>query len=91
MDFPFNAFVVDYSACGSSIWPMFCFNLLFKSWGESMGKKRRLSTVMSVNAPLLEGRVRQRALEPGFTVTLDGILTSDILKVRYDCAVLIRR
>jgi hypothetical protein len=43
---------------------------------------------MSANAPLLEGRVRQRPLKPGFAVTLDGILS--VLEARDDCAVLIR-
>lgn len=61
---------------------MFWFNLLFESGGQSVGGIRRLSTVMSVNAPLLEGRVQQRPLKPGFAQTVDGILSSDILEVR---------
>jgi hypothetical protein len=46
---------------------------------------------MSVNAPLQEGRVRQRPLKPGFAETLDGVLSSDVLEARDDCAVLVRR
>jgi len=56
-----------------------------------VGIIRRLSAVMSVNVPLLEGRVQQRPLKPGFAETLDGIFSSDVLEVRDDCAVLVRR
>lgn len=70
---------------------MSCFNLLFKSGGQSVGEMGQLSAVMSGNAPLLEGRVRQRPLKPSFAETLGGILSSDVLEARYDCAVLVRR
>jgi hypothetical protein len=71
---------------------MFCFNILFESRGQGVGGIRGLSAVMSVNTPLLEGRVRQRPLKSGFGETLDGILCSDMmLEARDDCALLIRR
>jgi len=91
MHFPFNAFVVDYPVFASSIWLMFCINLLFESGGQSVGGIRRLSAVMSVLAPLLEGPLRRCSLNPGFAGTLGGALSSDVLIVRDDYAVLIRR
>jgi hypothetical protein len=70
---------------------MFCFKLLFESGGQNVGGKRWLSAVMSVKAPLLGGRAQQRPLKPGFAETLNGILSSDVLEARDNCAVLIRR
>ena len=70
---------------------MFCFNILFESGGQSVGGIRGLSDIMSENAPLSEGQVRQRPLKPGFAETSGGILSSDVLNARDDCALLIRR
>jgi hypothetical protein len=61
---------------------VFWFNILFDSGAQSVGGIVRLSAIMNVNSPFLEGRIQQSPLKPGFAQTLDGILSSDILEAR---------